>query len=112
MHNFISNIFYSFFISFGVMLGACTFAGVAAMINNNPPLKTMMDLASSIKIWAVATALGGTFFSFQVLDEGVFKGEIRLMLKQIGYVFAALFGANAGFYTLKLLESCGKLWTK
>lgn len=112
MNNFISNIFYSYFIAFGVMLGACTFAGVAAMINNHPPLKTMMDFASSVKIWAIATALGGTFTSFQVLDEGVFKGEVRLMIKQIAYVLAALLGANLGYYTLKLVERCGELWTK
>lgn len=112
MNNFISNIFYSYFIAFGVMLGACTFAGVAAMINNHPPLKTMMDFAGSVKIWAIATALGGTFTSFQVLDEGVFKGEVRLMIKQIAYVLAALLGANLGYYTLKLVERCGELWTK
>lgn len=112
MSNFISNILYSFFISLGVMLGACTFAGVGAIVNNHPPLKTMMDLASSVKIWAVATALGGTFFSFQVIDEGLFKGEIRLMVKQLAYVLAALIGANIGYYILKLLERCGELWTK
>jgi hypothetical protein len=112
MTNFISNIFYSFFISFGVMLGACTFAGIGAIVNNHPPLKTMLDLAGSIKIWAVATALGGTFSSFQVIEEGLFKGEVRLMIKQIAYILAALIGANIGFYTLKLLERCGELWTK
>lgn len=112
MSNFISNMVYSFFIAFGVMFGACAFAGIGAIINNHPPLKTMLDLASSIKIWAVATALGGTFSSFQVIEEGLFKGEIRLMIKQIAYILAALFGANIGFYTIKLLERCGDLWAK
>ncbi len=112
MDNFISNMLYSFFIAFGVMFGACTFAGVGAIINNHPPLKTMLDLASTIKIWAVATALGGTFSSIQVIEEGLLKGEIRLMIKQIVYVLAALFGANIGFNALKLLERCGELWTK
>lgn len=112
MRNVISNMVYSFLIAFGVMFGACAFAGLAAILNNNPPLKTMLDLAGSIKIWAVAIALGGTFSSFEVIEEGLFKGEIRLMIKQIAYILAALFGANIGFYTLKLLERCGDLWAK
>ncbi len=43
MCNFISNMLYSFLIEFGVMVGACSFAGIGAIINNHPPLKTMLD---------------------------------------------------------------------
>ncbi|KMT23312.1 YtrH family sporulation protein [Clostridium cylindrosporum] len=110
MINFISNIIYSFLISFGVIVGASAFGGLAAIINNQPPLKTIIDLAGSIKIWAVATALGGTFSTFEVLDEGVFKGEIRLVIKQMVYILVALLGANAGFYLVKLLHRCGQIW--
>jgi hypothetical protein len=112
MSFFISNLFYSFFIAFGVMLGASAFAGLGAIINNHPPLKTMFDLASSIKVWAVATALGGTFSSFEVFEEGIFRGEIRLLTKQILYILAALIGANMGFHVVKLLQRCGQLWSK
>lgn len=112
MQSFISNLISSFLISFGVMLGACAFAGVGALVSNNPPLKTMIDLASSIKIWAVATALGGTFSSFEVFEEGVFKGEVRLLAKQVLYILAALIGANVGYNVVKLLQRCGQLWNQ
>jgi hypothetical protein len=112
MPTFISNMIYSFFIAFGVMLGACTCAGIGAIINNHPPLKTMFDLASSVKIWAVATALGGTFSSFQVLEEGIFRGEVRLAFKQMLYILAALIGSNTAYTVLKLLKRCGELWIK
>jgi hypothetical protein len=112
MSAFISNVLYSFLIAFGVMLGASAFAGVGAIINDHPPLKTMYDLASSIKIWAVATALGGTFSSFEVLEDGVFRGEIRLMAKQILYILAALMGSKMGFNIIKLLQRCGQLWAE
>lgn len=110
MINFISNITYSFFIAFGVILGASAFGGLAAIINNEPPLKTIVELAGSIKIWAVATALGGTFSSFEMLDEGVFNGEIRVLIKQMTYILIALLGANTGFYLVKLLYKCGQIW--
>lgn len=48
----------NFLIAFGVVVGASIFAGIAAIITDHPPLKAMMDLAGSIKIWAMAIALG------------------------------------------------------
>lgn len=110
MISFITNMIYSFFIAFGVIIGASAFGALAAIINNQPPLKAIVDLAGSIKIWAVATALGGTFSSLEVLDDGVFKGEIRLLMKQLIYILVALLGANAGFYLVKLLHRCGQIW--
>lgn len=112
MSSFICNIIYSFLISLGVILGASFFSGVGALINNHPPLKTMMDLASSIKIWAVATALGGTFSSFEVIEGGIFKGEIGALIKQILYILSAMLGVNLGLRLLKLIEKCGEIWVK
>lgn len=112
IYNFMSNITYSLLISFGVILGASAFAGLGALINNQPPLKTMVDLAQSIKIWAVATALGGTFSSFELFEEGIFKGEIGSLVKQIIYICVALIGANLGLRVIKLFQKCGELWIK
>lgn len=112
MFLFISNIIYSFLIAFGVIFGASSFAGFGALINNHPPLKTMIDLANSIKIWAVATALGGTFSSFELFEEGIFKGEFGSLCKQIVYILAALIGANLGLRFIKLIQKCGELWLK
>ncbi|MCY6369106.1 YtrH family sporulation protein [Clostridium ganghwense] len=110
MSNFISNIIYSFFISFGVIIGGSSFAGLGALVNNHPPFKTMVDLADSIKIWAVAIALGGTFSSFQLIEEGIFRGETTSLAKQIIYILAALIGANLGVRFIKLIQKCGQIW--
>lgn len=110
MSVFLCNIIYSFLVSLGVILGASLFAGIGALVNNHPPLKTMLDLAGSIKIWAVAVALGGTFSSFEVIDKGILKGEVRSIVKQIVYILTAILGANTGFSLIKLLKRCGELW--
>lgn len=107
---FLNNVVYSFLISFGVILGASMFAGVAALINNHPPLKTMLDIAASIKVWAVAIALGGTFSSFEIIEKGIFNGELKTTLKQAIFVVTALFGANAGYHIIKLIQRCGEIW--
>jgi len=107
---FLGNLLYNFLIAFGVILGASVFAGIGALINNHPPLKTMLDVGKSIKIWAVAVALGGTFSSFQIIEQGLLKGELRAVIKQVGYILMALIGANTGYSFLKLIQRCSKLW--
>lgn len=108
----IANMIYSFLIAFGIVVGASVFAGIGAIINDQPPLKTMSDLAGSTKIWAVAAALGGTFSSFEIIEKGLFNGELKSIIKQMIYILAALTGSNAGFGLIKLLHRCGGLWLK
>ena len=110
LHTFIDTLLYNFIIAFGVVLGASLFAGAAAIINNHPPIKTMLGIAASIKVWAVAVALGGTFSSFEVIEKGLFKGEFKTIIKHALYVIAALTGANSGYSIIRLLQKCGDLW--
>ncbi len=112
MSAFLSNIVYSFLVSFGVIVGASMFAGIGAVINDHPPMKTMLDIAGSVKVWAVAIALGGTFSSFQIIEKGLFRGEIRSIAKQAVYVLAAVTGANSGLNFVKLLQRSGEQWLK
>ena len=112
MKGFLGNLVYSFMVSFGVIIGASVFSGIAAILLNHPPLKVMLDISNSIKIWAVATALGGTFSSFELFEEGIFKREFGSLCKQIVYILAALIGANLGLRFIKLIQKCGELWLK
>lgn len=98
----------NFLISFGVVVGASIFGGIGAVITNDPPLKAMLDIASSIKIWAVAVTLGGTFDSFAVIEKGLFEGEFRSIIKQAIYVLTALLGANMGYKIIKLIQRCSE----
>lgn len=110
MSNFTGNLIYNFLIAFGVVVGASLCAGLGALLNNHPPIKTMLNISSSIKIWAVAVALGGTVASFEALDKWLLKGEIRLVVKQVLYIIMALLGANVGYGFIKIIQRCGELW--
>ena len=110
MSDFYSNLINNFLIAFGVIIGASFFAGIGAIITGHPPLKAMLDLAGSIKIWAMAVALGDTFSSFVAIEKGLFHGEIKSILKQAVYVLTAILGANTGYIFIKLLHRCGGLW--
>ncbi len=93
-------------------MGASLFAGIGAIINSHPPMKTMHDIAGSLKIWAVAMAIGGTFTSFEIFEKGILKGDIRSLAKQVIYIVVALVGANLGYELIKLLKRCGEFWLK
>ncbi len=100
----------NFLVAFGVVIGASIFAGIAAIITNHPPLKTMLNIAGSIKIWAMAIALGDTFSSFAAIEKGLFEGEFKSIIKQAIHVLTALLGANMGYSVIKLIQRCGELW--
>ncbi|MBH1942565.1 YtrH family sporulation protein [Mobilitalea sibirica] len=107
-----TSIVHNFCVSFGVILGASLFSGIGAILTNKPPMKSMIDIAGSIKIWAMAIALGDTFSSYAVIEKGLFSGEFKSIAKQGIYVLTALVGANLGYSFIKLLERCGQLWNK
>ncbi|MBC8586962.1 YtrH family sporulation protein [Paratissierella segnis] len=109
---FFVSLIQNFFIAFGVVIGGSIFAGIGAIITDTPPLRTMIDIAGSIKIWAMAIALGGTFSSFAIIDKGLFEGEIKSIIKQIIYIVVALLGANAGYSVMKLIQRCSEIWGK
>ena len=106
-----SSMVHKFLIAFGVVIGASIFAGIGAIITNHPPLKAMLDIAGSIKIWAMAVALGGSFSSFAVIEKGLFEGEFKSIIKQAIYVLTALLGANTGYGFIRLIQRCGEIWS-
>lgn len=109
---FFTNVVKIFFIAFGIVIGASTFVGVGAIITNHPPLKAMIEIANSIKIWAIVAALGGAFSSFQIIEKGLLEGEFKSILKQAIYVLGALLGANIGYGVINLIQRCGEIWDR
>lgn len=112
LSNFSVSAIQNFFIAFGVVVGASLFAGLGAVITGQPPLRTMTQLADSMKIWGMAVALGGTFSSFAAINKGLFQGEIKTIIKQVIYIFVALLGSNAASTFIQLIQRCGQIWSK
>ncbi|HOQ75852.1 MAG TPA: YtrH family sporulation protein [Thermoclostridium sp.] len=110
MPSFLAGILRNFLVAFGVVIGASVFAGISAIIANKPPLEAMMEIAGSIKIWAMAIALGDTFSSFKAIEKGIFQGEFLSIVKQGAHVVTALLGANAAYGYIRLIQRLGALW--
>lgn len=100
----------SYFLAFGVVVGASVFTGIGAIITNQPPMRSMLDVASSTKIWAMAIALGDSFSTFEVIEKGIIEGQLRGFIKQMLYILVAFLGANMGYGFVKFLHRCTEIW--
>jgi hypothetical protein len=110
--SFYTSVIQNFLIAFGVVIGASLFSGLGAILTNQPPYRVMVEVANSIKIWAIAASLGGTFTSFTVIEKGIFDGEVRTLIKQALFILISLTGANMGYEFIRLLQRCGIIWGK
>lgn len=110
MSPFYTSIVQNFLIAFGVVIGAGISSGIGAIITNHPPYKAMVQVAGSVKLWAIAASLGGTFSSFTVIEKGLFEGEVRTLIKQALYIIISLLGANIGYGFIRIFQICGGLW--
>lgn len=94
-----------FFTAMGVVLGASLVGSLAAVLTWNMPVKTMTRLAADIKIWAIVAAIGGTFTTLEILQMGLFEGELRAVVKQLLYLVSAFLGAQTGYFIICSLTS-------
>ena len=91
-----NKIFPVFFIALGVVIGGAFFGGLGGILAGQSPLKIMSDLAEDLKLYAVVSAIGGTFNNLRLLEGSVFQGELIILLKQIVLLISAFLGAMLG----------------
>lgn len=97
MERFLPTIILTFCVALGVTLGGSFMGALAAFFTGRPPLKTMLDLAGELKIWAVVAALGGTFGVIRVFEAGVFGKQFIDLARQMVVVCCAFLGAHLGY---------------
>ena len=94
-----------FFIALGVVLGAAFIGSIGGLLIRQPPLKVMSDIAGDIKLYAIISAIGGTFANLKILEGGFFHGEIILIIQQFLVLCSAYLGAQLGYWLIITL--CG-----
>jgi len=92
-----------FFTALGLILGASLVGSLGAVVARQPPTGTMLRLAQEIKIWAIVAAIGGTFSTIEIIESGIFQGDVVGLIKQIFYVLSSLAGAQFGYYMITIL---------
>ncbi|WP_408955021.1 YtrH family sporulation protein [Natroniella sp. ANB-PHB2] len=92
-----------FFIALGVVLGGAIIGSVGATLTGESPLKAMVQLSQEIKLWAVVTAIGGTFSNLRIIEGGVFEGRFIVLIRQFVLLTAAFIGAQLGIWLITIL---------
>ncbi len=95
----------AFFIALGVILGASFFGSIGGVLIHQSPLKIMSEIAEDIKLYAIISAIGGTFTSLKIVEGGFFAGEFMLIVRQFLVLISAYFGAQLGYWLIIIL--CG-----
>lgn len=90
-------------VALGVVVGASIAGMLAALAVGRPPLLVMATVAREIKVWAVAAAIGGTFSTLEILESGIFQGQIFGLARQLLVILASFIGAQVGSWLVKML---------
>lgn len=69
-----------------MIVGGTFIGSVSAALFGQGALRTMSELSKDLKIWAAVAAIGGTFDSLQAPETGLLAGQMRLVLKQLGFM--------------------------
>lgn len=93
---FFTHLMDSYFIALGVLLGGALIGGIGAFLTGKPPMTEIFRISSSIRIWAIVAAIGGTFDAVYKFEKGLFDGETKDIFKQFLLILAALGGAKTG----------------
>ncbi|ACL69074.1 YtrH family sporulation protein [Halothermothrix orenii] len=94
-----------FFIALGVVLGGSFIGSIGGVLINQPPLKTLTDIADDLKLYAIISAIGGTFTNLRML-EGVFtQGDLSIIVQQFFILLSAFMGAQLGYWLV--IVFCG-----
>ncbi|NLJ99800.1 MAG: hypothetical protein GX318_01005 [Clostridia bacterium] len=100
MTNFLNKFLLIGLTALGVVLGAALIGSLSVIFTREAPARTMLRLAYEIKIWAIVAALGGTFSTIEVMELGLFEGEITALLRQFIYILGAFLGAQLGYFII------------
>lgn len=85
------------FIAFGVILGGTLVGALGAVFIGQAPGHSMLELAGKLKIWALVTAMGGTFDTIRAIEEGFLGWHVGTLAKQLLLILSAFLGAHAGY---------------
>lgn len=85
----------TFFVAYGIVVGGSISGGLGAFLTDKPPLLSMFQLATQLKIFGIVGALGGTFDSFLQIEK-ILMGNFSPVLKQMVMIVVAFWGAHIG----------------
>lgn len=107
MGHLLSKMAHDFLVAFGVVLGATLMTGIHSVLTFHSPSADMLKVASSVKIWAVVVAIGGSIDPFRVIESNFMHGYISPAVKQILQMLSAFIGAHFATELIRWISGGG-----
>jgi len=108
MDRFYIKLVYIFLTALGMIVGGTLIGSISATFFGFGPVRVITKLAKDLKIWAAVAAIGGSFSSLQTLETGILEGQLRLVIKQLGFMVSAFAGAHVGYLIIVALSGTNK----
>jgi len=100
---FAGKLLSNFLIALGVTLGGTLSGAVASLLVGGHPLDRIRYLSEELRLWGILVALSGSFEPLRNLEQGLFFGQGRALLRQGVALVIAMAGANLGYFLLQTL---------
>lgn len=100
---FIATIIQCFFIAFGIVIGGAIIGSIGSFFTGEAPITAMSRIARGLRIWAIVSAIGGTFDAIANFERGVIDGATIDVVKQILLIISAMGGVKAAIIVLQWL---------
>ena len=108
MDGLLTRLVLIFFTACGMILGAAVMGALGASLVREPPVTVMLRIAQEVKIWAIAAAIGSSFYIFEAFESGLFRGEVSAVARQLCYFLSSLAGAQLAYMLILALTGGGR----
>lgn len=99
----LGQILSNFLIAMGITLGGALSGAAASLLVGGHPLDRIRFLSDELRYWGILVAVSGSFEPLRNLEQGLFAGQMRVMLRQIVYLLVAMLGAHVAYLLLQHL---------
>lgn len=99
----VSKLLSSFLVALGVTLAGSLSGAAASAFTGGHPIDRLRYLADEMRLWGILVAVSGSFEPLRGIEQGLFAGQVRLLIRQVLSLLIAMLGANLGYYLLQHL---------
>jgi hypothetical protein len=93
----------SFLVAMGVTVAGSLSGAAASVLTGGHPMDRLRYLAADMRLWGVLVALSGSFEPIRNLEQGLFAGQLRVLIRQVVLLLVAMLGACGGYWLLQCL---------
>lgn len=93
----------NFLVALGVTLGGSLSGAAASLLVGGHPMDRLRFLSDEMRLWGILVAVSGSFEPLRGIEQGIFAGQIWVMVRQIIFLLAAMAGGHVGYLLLQEL---------